>query len=176
MDDALETLKNANKNAYIAFLFGLLAGLRKDEIDKLLWQEINFDHGVLYIRSMTHFDPKTNASSSDVKLAQLIIDELKYYKDQAEGVFVLSSKNNPIHNATWAHYRCQKDFIALNKWLRDRGISEQKPLHTLRKEYGAQICRDHGIYVASRALRHSSTSVTEKHYVDSKAMVVPNFS
>ena len=37
--------------------------------------------------------------------------------------------------------------------------------------YGGQACDRHGIYAASRALRHASVAVTAAHYVDKKSKV-----
>ncbi|MDR2341093.1 MAG: site-specific integrase [Puniceicoccales bacterium] len=173
ISDAQDSLKPINKNAYIAVLLALCAGFRRNEIDKLMWEQIDFEEGVLSIRATPYFKPKSNESSSDVRLAKFVIDELECHRAETEGTFVLPSKINPIQNATWGHCRCERDYDVLNKWLRERGIVSQKPLHTLRKEYGAQICRQHGLYIASRALRHSSYSVTEKHYTDKTALVVP---
>jgi integrase len=175
VSDARESLKSINKNAYIAFLLALWAGLRKNEIDKLLWEQIDYSHGFLVIRNTQYMNPKSKESSSDIKLAQFIIEELECHRATTDGIFVLPSKVAPILNAKWRHYRCGKDFADLYAWLRERGITSQKPLHTLRKEYGSQICRQHGIYMASRALRHASISITEKHYTDRSAAVVPNF-
>ena len=42
------------------------------------------------------------------------------------------------------------------------------PLHTLRKEYGSQICAKHGIYAASHGLRHADIAITSQHYLDRK--------
>jgi hypothetical protein len=36
---------------------------------------------------------------------------------------------------------------------------------------GGQACDRHGIYAASRALRHASVAVTAAHYVDKKSKV-----
>jgi integrase len=44
-----------------------------------------------------------------------------------------------------------------------------KPLHTLRKEFGSEICAVHGIHAASRALRHADISVTNEYYTDLRA-------
>jgi integrase len=175
IEDAQKTLKTINRNAYIALPLGVGAGLRKNEIDKLEWGKIDLDYGILSIIETHCFDPKSDRSSSEIKLSQFMVEELKWHRVLSEGDFVLSSKIEPIVDATWGHYRCEKDYEILYNWLRERGISARKPLHTLRKEYGAQICREHGLYMASRALRHSSYSVTERHYTDRTALVVPNF-
>jgi hypothetical protein len=48
-------------------------------------------------------------------------------------------------------------------------VKAQKPLHTLRKEFGSQLCQTHGIYAASRGLRHSDIKITSNFYTDSRA-------
>jgi hypothetical protein len=53
------------------------------------------------------------------------------------------------------------------------GVNTQKPLHTLRKEYGSLINKIHGIHAASKALRHADISVTNNFYTDSRARVTP---
>ena len=40
-----------------------------------------------------------------------------------------------------------------------------------RPRLGSQVCDRHGIYAASRALRHASVAVTAGHYVDKKSKV-----
>jgi hypothetical protein len=42
-------------------------------------------------------------------------------------------------------------------------------LHTLRKEFGSKINDAHGIYAASRALRHADIAITSQHYLDKKS-------
>lgn len=43
-----------------------------------------------------------------------------------------------------------------------------KPIHELRKELGALVTSEQGIYAASRSLRHKRVSTTEKFYADIK--------
>ena len=42
-------------------------------------------------------------------------------------------------------------------------------MHTLRKEFGSRINDAHGIYAASRALRHADIAITSQHYLDKKS-------
>ena len=74
------------------------------------------------------------------------------------------------------HYRADIPFKNLITWL--RGYKQdgkqplqkvQKPIHELRKELGALITQEHGIYAASRALRHSNVGTTAAYYADKKA-------
>jgi integrase len=53
-------------------------------------------------------------------------------------------------------------------------VNAHKPLHTLRKEFGSIINEAADLYTASKALRHSSLSVTAGVYVDSRKRVAPD--
>jgi len=61
----------------------------------------------------------------------------------------------------------------LNAWLRNKGVNTQKPLHTLRKEYGSLVSQAHGIHAASKALRHADIHVTNNYYTDARVRVTP---
>jgi hypothetical protein len=82
---------------------------------------------------------------------------------------VIESDQPPRLGATFTYYRCQEHFAFLIAWLRKHGIDNNKPLHTLRKEFGSQVCNAHGIYSASRALRHADIAVTSSYYTDASA-------
>lgn len=53
-------------------------------------------------------------------------------------------------------------------WLHGIGVTARKALHSLRKEFGSQICAQARIYAASVALRHSSITRTRDCYLDKK--------
>jgi len=65
-------------------------------------------------------------------------------------------------------------FERLTIWLRKHGVAARKPLHELRKELGALVTAEHGIYAASRVLRHSNVATTAAHYTDLKTRPVVN--
>jgi hypothetical protein len=75
----------------------------------------------------------------------------------------------PRRSSTYRHYRCNKIFKSLFAWLKSKGVSSANPLHTLRKEFGSRINEVHGIYAASRALRHADIAITSQHYLDKKS-------
>ena len=58
------------------------------------------------------------------------------------------------------NYRVQSVFDRVTDWLRKHGVTARKPLHELRKELGALITSEHGIYAASRVLRHADLATT----------------
>ena len=66
------------------------------------------------------------------------------------------------------NYRAGATFDRLTAWLRKHGVTARKPLHELRKELGALVTAEHGIYAASRVLRHSNVATTAAHYTDLK--------
>jgi hypothetical protein len=82
---------------------------------------------------------------------------------------VIQSDTAPRPGAAYFHYRCDSRSAHLNEWLRKQGIDGLKPLHTLRKEFGSQLCEQFGIYAASRALSHSSIAISAEFYTDSTA-------
>jgi len=51
---------------------------------------------------------------------------------------------------------------------REQGVKGQRPLHTLRKEFGSLLCQVHRIHTASKALRHGSLSVASQFCVESR--------
>ena len=65
-------------------------------------------------------------------------------------------------------YRADEVFVKLTAWLRVQGVTARKPLHEMRKELGALITQEHGIYAASRTLRHSNVATTAGHYAEKK--------
>ena len=71
--------------------------------------------------------------------------------------------------ATFNHYRAEKEFDALVRWLRSKGVGGRVPLHVLRKEFGSLMNEKFGIYAASRTLRHGRLEVTSAYYTDRKS-------
>jgi hypothetical protein len=61
----------------------------------------------------------------------------------------------------------------LVNWLRSKGALGKSPLHALRKEYGSQVNNRHGIYEASRALRHADINITTQHYIRNTKRIAP---
>jgi integrase len=175
IENAQKELKPISQNAYAIFLLALGCGLRRNEIDKLLWEQVDLEDGTISIYATKFFTPKTRESSSEVPIAPFVADELRGMKIVADDIFVIPSKIGSRLNAQYTHYRCNGEYRKIYEWLKAQGIDNKSPLHTLRKEYGSQICRDYGLYMASRALRHSSYKITEEYYVDKTARVTPSF-
>ena len=154
------------------FLLATMAGLRRNEIDKLEWAAFRWEEGLIRIEATRWFHPKSEDSLGDVEVDPELLELFRGYHAKALQNFVIKSRVDPLPDATFDHYRCRSHFEKLCGWLRKKGVKSRTPLHTLRKEFGSQICSREGIYAASRALRHADIAITSQHYVDKKKRVV----
>jgi hypothetical protein len=173
--DVLKLIEKARKGLaterpeqFKIFVLAVMAGLRRNEIDKLEWHAFRWQQGVIRIEATRWFHPKSEDSLGDVEVDPELMELFRGYRAKASGTFVIESRNDPRPEATYEHYRCQSHFEKLSEWLRTNGVKAKTPLHALRKEFGSQICDRDGIYAASRALRHSDIAITSQHYLDKK--------
>ncbi len=150
------------------FLLAMMAGLRRNEIDKLMWIAFDWERGIISLKATAYFSPKSEDSIGDVEVDPEVMELFRGYFASSKGDFVIESSVVARPDATYSHYRCQKLFRQLAQWLRKRGVTGNRPLHTLRKEYGSQVCAKHGIYAASLALRHADIAITSQHYLDKR--------
>ena len=153
------------------FLLATMAGLRRNEIDKLPWTAFHWNEGLIRIETTEHFTPKTSDSGGDVPIDAELAAMFRGWHAKTTGAFVIDADGEPRTGTSYAHYRAQQHFDALVAWLRGKGVSATKPLHELRKEFGSQLCAKHGIYAASRMLRHADIGITAQHYLDTKERV-----
>lgn len=152
-------------------LLALGAGLRRDEIDKLQWQNILWQKNAIRVETTEHGSTKSADSEADVDVDPGLLEILKTYmpKPGKGSPFVIASTVQPRPQSVRNHhYRCNRQFKELVEWLRGKGIKSRNALHSLRKEFGSQICHQAGIFAASVALRHSSINLTREYYLDKK--------
>jgi integrase len=153
------------------FCLALLCGLRKREIDTLLWSSVDFEKQVIRIERTRYFQPKSEESAAEVDLAPELVAIFRVYRESAKCEFVIESENAPRYHISRANYRAERDFKALYAWLESKGVSARKKLHELRKECGSVIANSLGIFAASRALRHSDIRITSQYYSDKKVRI-----
>ena len=156
--------------AFLALLLALGAGLRKGEIDSLRWNQIDTQRGIIRVEVTEAASLKTQDSQGEVEIDQHLAGVLQGHRAKArakDGDFVVEN-DAPVKQTTRRSYRAEETFNKLTLWLRTQGVSARKPLHELRKELGALITQEHGIYAASRALRHSNVGTTAAYYADKK--------
>ncbi len=176
--DAKQLLKNAKTElqandveAWKIVLLALGAGLRRGEIDSLQWGQVDFKNSLVRIHSHGNFEVKTQASEAKVYVDQGLLDELKKYHTEGDTGFVVAPKMKPAATSAKQYYRCELVFKKVTAWLRTQGVKANKPLHTLRKEFGSIICASADIYAASSQLRHANLSTTAAYYVDNRKRV-----
>lgn len=164
-------LRAAFPESYKAFLLGLFCGLRRSEIDLLEWTAMDWQLNQIAISTTEHFEPKTDGSEDFVEVDSEVMAELHIYFAASKSPFVLNSPLPPRAGLDRQYYRCEHTFKHLTDWLRGQGITATKPIHELRKEFGSQVNAKHGIYAASRALRHSDITTSVRHYIAKKQRV-----
>lgn len=153
------------------FVLGLLCGLRKREIDLLTWQQVDFDKALVRIERTEHFTPKSEDSVGAVDVDPEVLGLLRKWKEHTSGVFVIESTRIPRHHTSRVNYRCEPHFEVLYAWLRTKEVNARKPLHELRKELGAILASQEGIFAAQSVLRHAQISTTAAYYADKKKRI-----
>lgn len=195
LQEAHRELAKTDPPAFLAMLLALSAGLRKGEIDSLQWHQVDFSRQLIRVESTDSASLKTADSRDEVAIDENTIAILRGFHAKKAGAFVIDAeaeesgtKVNRKGNMKkktdlveikpkitssgpkkWGqHYRAGAVFDRLTAWLRAHGVTARKPLHELRKELGSLVTAEHGIYAASRVLRHSNVATTAAHYTDLK--------
>ena len=168
--DARKELAESDPEAYKAFILALGAGLRRKEIDLLQWQQIDPSKNEIRIQTNEYFGTKTEDSEDKVFIDPGLVSELLRYRDASTDLFILEG-GPPKPEASHAYYRAAKTFKRLTVWLRGKGVMGNKPLHTLRKEFGSMIAATADIHTASRQLRHSSIQTASDYYLDHRRKI-----
>ncbi len=163
-------LRAFRKNeAFKVLVLSLCAGLRRGEIDSLLWTQVDFANECLWMETTDVHQPKAD-SVGKIGLDPQIMDLLRSWRSDSKDQFVIKgSKARP--SADKVHYRANRVYNELIKWLRQKGITSRMAVHTMRKEYGSIICAQAGIHAASRLLRHANISMTAAVYADHRTDV-----
>jgi len=163
-------LSKEQPESYLIFLLAIGAGLRRDEIDTLTWDQVIDERLTIRVETNAYTEAKSPESEEEVDVDPKIMEALRSYKtEHSKSVFVLNSRVQPKPSvSSYHHYRCTRHFNNLIKWLREKGIKNRHPIHALRKEFGSHLANEKGIYAASVQLRHANIGITRDHYLDKK--------
>ena len=161
-----EQQAHKKNQAFRVLVLALTAGLRRGEIDKLTWKQVDFEQSRIQIEETYHFCPKTEQSARIVGVGPNEMAIIKSWLKDSQSEFVVegrtpTAKKSPNYRASVA----QEELIS---WLRAKGVTARMALHSLRKEYGSIICEQAGIHAASALLGHSNVSVTDRHYIENR--------
>jgi integrase len=169
LTEARNELAESDSPAFLVVLIALAAGLRKGEIDTLYWHQVDFERGLVRVEHTDTANLKSADSRGEVPIDATVVELLRGFRARATGAFVIEGADNVFGPRMWGrNYRVQSVFDRVTAWLRKHGVTARKPLHELRKELGALITAEHGIYAASRVLRHANLATTAAHYTDLK--------
>ncbi len=161
----------ADPESWKVILLALGAGLRRAEIDGLCWSQVDADRGEIRITNHAYFQAKTEDSEGDIFVDPGLMVELGRFRTTPESRPVVDAAI-PFRQSTGPqYYRCQETFQRVTSWLRANGVTGNKPLHTLRKEFGSIICAAADIHTASRQLRHSNLATTAAYYADHRRRI-----
>ncbi len=86
VERAAESIENPADRAYFDFL--RFSGLRKDEANRLRWEDINFDEGYFHCRGT-----KTDESDAYLPLAPALIESLKKHKAGSMSDYVFAGRS-----------------------------------------------------------------------------------
>jgi integrase len=166
---ARDELAEKDSPAFLAVLLALASGLRKGEIDTLCWHQIDFERALIRVEQTDKASLKSADSRGEVPIDASVVELLRGFHARATGEFVIEGNEGASGPRSWGRsYRAHGVFDRVTTWLRKHGVTARKPLHELRKELGALITAEHGIYAASRVLRHADLATTAAHYTDLK--------
>jgi integrase len=171
---AREELAESEPEAFKVMILALVCGLRRAEIDNLLWRAFDFAGSSMRVETSEFHELKSEDSAGKMDLdADTLALFQGYRTKKPKAVFVVESPLKHDSKAKAGRYRCNPVFKTVLAWLRKHGVDGHKPLHTLRKEIGSIIASEHGIFEASRYLRHADIHITSAFYADKKKIVVP---
>jgi len=161
----------ARRQRYLAFILAFATGLRKSEADMLEWNSVNFDANELTVETTEFFKPKTKASEAAISLDPETVEILRGFRAQyPKDRFLLRSKRKPKASATYAYYRAEPTWKALQAWIVNQGVSDSKPIHYCRKAITDYMAKNHGIFAAMRHARHTTPQVTARYYSDGESL------
>ncbi len=174
LSKAREELAETEPEAFKVMILALVCGLRRAEIDNLLWRAFDFANSSMRVESSEFHELKSEDSAGKMDLdADTLALFQAYRAKKPKAVFVVESPLKHQSNAKAGRYRCNPVFKKVLAWLRKHGVDGHKPLHTLRKEIGSIIASEHGIFEASRYLRHADIHITSAFYADKKKTITP---
>jgi integrase len=171
---ASQELAESDPEAFKVLVLALGAGLRRGEVDRLLWRQIDCAAGIIHIEITEAGSLKTPGSMGQVHIDETLASVLQGFKAKATSEYVIEAeaKSPMAPSSPWSRrYRGQGVFDRLVKWLRNYGIENRNAVHVLRKEAGSIVATEHGLFAASRFLRHNDIRTTQLHYSDLKKRV-----
>ena len=153
--DARSELAKADPEAFRAILLALGAGLRRSEIENLKWRHVDVAACQIRVESHAGWQTKNSSSERSVDVDAGTVAALGTPADPSDAVVPPMATDAAV------------------RWLRSKGVTAEKPLHSLRKEFGSLVFKAADLLTASRQLGHSSLAVTAEVYVETRTKAAP---
>jgi integrase len=157
IESARKELPDSEPGLWAGILLCLCAGLRQQEAAWLRKEDV-LENGVL-VTSRDEHETKSGRHRF-VPLPPGVLTELRAVP--CVGPYVVPDGLTPGRDTPEG--RARAVFKRLAVWLRAHGMAVPKPVHELRKCYGAIVATQFGLYAAKELLGHSTVTVTESHY------------
>lgn len=160
--------RKPHPEAYTILLLELGLGLRRNEADKAQWDWFFTRDGRHYIeiKETHHFKPKSKHRRT-IPVEPVLFDAIQATRSEVSPFIVpgrLPGHYSPGKEPKNLVYRCDMHHRALTEWLRNHGVTDAKPCHLLRKEFGSYVATAFGLFHAQKMLGHSSPKVTSDYY------------
>jgi len=172
---ARATLERGTPSEFEAWKILLLCvatGLRRAEVDRLRWCDIDLGRNSLTVGDENGMKAKTDSSVGTVSFDEEVSEIIRSWTRGKPDDFVIPT----FPSWRTPHCRAGLFFFVLTKWLRSYEIAGhrplakvQKPIHELRKEAGSRVNKLCGLHGARTFLRHADINTTSTHYLDSTA-------
>ena len=108
---ANKELAITDPEAFLTLLLAIGAGLRRGEIDKLLWRQIDFQAGTIRIEATEAGGLKSEDSAGAVPIEAEFVAILRGYYAKATGPFLIGGSSAETESRDWGHqYRCKGVF------------------------------------------------------------------
>jgi integrase len=128
-------------------LFSALTGLRRSDIQKLIWEELQHVEGSGYL---IRFKQKKTGGSETLPITEQAFSLLGERKPSFEKVFTLIETTN------------QRENRYLAKWVLDAGITKKITFHCFRHTFATlQLSSGTDIYTVSKMLGHKDLNTTQ---------------
>ena len=149
LDELNKLVKTSCKSPEIKTqaLFSALTGLRRSDIQKLIWGEVEYvkDSGYLI-----RFKQKKTGGSETLPITEQAFNLLGDRKQPKDAVFTLIQATN------------QRENRYLTKWVQDAGISKKITFHCFRHTFATlQLSMGTDIYTVSKMLGHRDLNTTQ---------------
>jgi integrase len=98
-------LKPHEPEVYKAFFLGLLAGMRRGEIDPAEWRIIDWENSAINLEETQWLHLKTKDSAGVINIDAEVLAELRNLKPASKSPFIITSDRPPRNDTARPYYR-----------------------------------------------------------------------